>query len=181
MWQHLVLVPLISVFTGSLQPSSLASTLPYLDRSRLGTITVTDPQDVEQCETADCPLDIRSVSLRTYTGGTGRRMLAATVGAYELFDSLVEIANIKLRFDASGGPGPDWYVLMALTNLPTHIGWACGRSFGTQRYRMKVHGDLMTCLIPRRDLRPTKPIRFQALSRGNAYVVDRAPDEGWAG
>lgn len=78
-------------------------------------------------------------------------------------------------------PDPDWYVLMTLTNLPTHIGWACGRSFGTQRYRMKVHGDLMTCLIPKRDLHPTKPIRFQAHSRGNAYVVDRAPDQGWAG
>lgn len=89
---------------GSLQPSSPATTLPDLGRSRLEAITVTDPQDVEQYDTADCPLDIRSVSLRTYTGGTGRRMLAVTVGAYELYDSLVEIANIKLRFDASGGP-----------------------------------------------------------------------------
>jgi hypothetical protein len=93
-------------------------------------------------------------------------------------------ANIKLRFDARGGPHADWYVFMALSELTFDIGWACGRRFGTVDkgpYRLKEHGDSLTCYIPERDLHPTKSIRFQAFSRGNSFVVDRAPDQGWAG
>jgi hypothetical protein len=130
----------------------------------------------------DCPEDIRSASLRTYTGGTGRRMLAVTVEAYEIHGGYVVVESFKLRFDGSGGPHADWYVLLALDELPPgRIGWACGRNFGTERYKLKDHGDSLTCYIPERDLDPTKPIRFQAFSRLNHDVVDRASDQGWAG
>jgi hypothetical protein len=68
---------------------------------------------------------------------------------------------------------------MSLANLDFDIGWACGRRFGVERFRIEVGENRMTCLIPRRILHATKRIRFHALSRGNAFVVDRAPDQGW--
>jgi hypothetical protein len=128
----------------------------------------------------DCVPDIAFVTLRSYEGGVGRRMLAITVGTYELFGGLVEVANIKVRFDARGDPGVDWCAILALANRAYDIGWTCGRRFGAERYRLRVHDDSMTCFIPERDLHPTKPIRFQALSRVNQSVADRAPDQGWA-
>jgi hypothetical protein len=121
--------------------------------------------------------------MRTYIGGTGRRMVAVDVTAYQLYGGLVVSESFKLRFDANGGPLADWYVLIALAELPPgRIGWACGQAFGTERYRLKEHGDSLTCFIPERDLHPTRPIRFQVLWRGvGADVIDRAPDKGWAG
>ncbi len=187
MRRHLVLLSLIAVvFVGSLQPPSIAAAPPSQDHKSDGATmtTVYDPQDLPECPPelgADCPEDIRFASLRAYTGGTGRRMLAITVEAYEIHGGWVVVESFKLRFDASGGPEADWYVLMALAELPPgHIGWACGRSFGTERYRLVDHGDSLTCFIPERDLQPTKPIRFQVFFRLNRDVYDRAPDQGWA-
>ena len=186
----LVLVPLtMVVVVGTLQPQSGAALLTGHDsgRSRLATITIYDSQELEECPPEygeDCPEDIRSASLRTYTGGTGRRMLAVRVEAYELHGGLLFIDNIKFRFDARGGPHADWFVFISITGLANSIGWACDRKFGdaaNRRYHVKVRGDSMTCLIPLEDLHPTKPIRFQVYSRGTRYVVDRAPDQGWAG
>jgi hypothetical protein len=185
MRRHFLATMVMFAILGCLQPPSLADGLPSHDlaQDRSTTITIYDPQDTRPCDfPPDCAEDIRSVSLRTYTGGTGRRMLAIRVEAYKLYGGLVVVESFKLRFDASGGPQADWYVLIALAELPPgHIGWACGRSFGTERYRLEDNGDSLTCLIPERDLHPTRSIRFQALWRANREVGDRAPDEGWAG
>ena len=112
-------------------------------------------------------------------------MLAFSVDAYELYGGLIFIANIKLRLDTRAGHRSDAHIFMGLTELAADIGWACGRrySFGdvSHRYPIKRRGDRLTCFVPRRDLHPTKRIRFQALSRGNEFVVDRAPDDGWGG
>jgi hypothetical protein len=148
------------------------------------TTTISDPEDVEACDTApDCPIDIRAVSKRRFTTGTGRKMVAFSVDAYELYGGLVFIANIKLRLDTSAGPRSDAHIFMALTELWADIGWACGRRYEagivSHKYPIKERGDRLTCFVPRRHLQPTKRIRFQALSRGNEFVVDRAPDDGW--
>jgi hypothetical protein len=185
MRRHVFVLLVMIAMLESPQHPSLAEAVPAHDLRGPGssTITIYDPQDARPCDIPPkCAEDIRSVSLRTYTGGTGRRMLAVTVGAYKLHAALVVVESFKLRFDANGGPQADWYVLMALAELPPgRIGWACGRSFGTERYRLEEHGDSLTCLIPKRDLNPTRAIRFQALWRANREVGDRAPDQGWAG
>jgi hypothetical protein len=148
--------------------------------------TVSDPEVVEACDTApDCPIDIRAVSRRPFTTATGRRMLAFSVDAYELHSGLIYIANIKLRLDARGGPHSDARIFMALTDRGLGLGWVCGRRFEawgfvSHRYRLRVRGDRLICTLPRRELHPTKRIRFQAISRGNEFVVDRAPDQGWS-
>jgi hypothetical protein len=154
--------------------------------ARGATTTVSDPEDVEACEYGqDCPIDIRAVSKRRFTTATGRKMLAFSVDAYELYGGLVLIANIKLRLDTGAGPRSDAHIFLALTELWADIGWACGRTYVagdvSHKYPIKERGDRLTCFVPRRDLRPTKGIRFQALSRSNDFVVDRAPDDGWGG
>jgi hypothetical protein len=166
--------------------ASLSSVKDDQMNARGVTTTVSDPEDVEACDTApDCSIDIRAVSKRRFTTATGRRMLAFSVEAYELYGGLVFVANIKLRLDARAGQRSDAHIFMGLTELAMDIGWACGRrySFGdvSHRYPIKERGDRLTCFVPRRDLHPTKRIRFQALSRGNEFVVDRAPDDGWGG
>ena len=102
-----VLVPLV-MFTilGCLQPLSSAEGLPSHDlaRSRSTTITVYDSNDLAACESPPfCSADIRLASLRSFIGGTGRRMLAVTVMAYEPHAIVTEV-SMKLRFDANGGP-----------------------------------------------------------------------------
>lgn len=154
---------------------------------RAAWITIHDPQDVEVCEIpSDCPVDIRAVSKRHFATATGRRMLALRLHAYKLWGGLIYIANIKFRLDSRAGPRPDAHIYMALTDHPASLGWSCGRTYhigGTllHRYRIKRRGDRLTCFVPRRELRPTKPIRLQALSRANEFIVDRAPDHGWGG
>jgi hypothetical protein len=152
------------------------------------TATVTDPEDVEACDEQlgqDCPIDIRAVSKRPFTTASGRKMLAFRVDAYELYGGLVFVANIKLRLDARAGPRSDAHIFMGLTELAFDIGWACGRKyeFGdvSHKYRIRERGDRLTCFVPKRDLHPTKRIRFQARSRASEFVVDRAPDDGWGG
>jgi hypothetical protein len=146
------------------------------------TITVFDPDDLAPCDTPPwCSADIRIVSEWSFIGGTGRRMLVVTVVAYEPHARVTEV-SIKLRFDAKGGPPADWYVFMGYAESGAYgLSRSCGRHLWTRRYRTKVDGELMTCFIPERDLHPTKPIRFQALSRMISGVEDRAPDVGWAG
>jgi hypothetical protein len=184
MRRHLALIPVIAVvFTGSLQPSSLAATLPSHDLagSHSTTITVYDPDDVPECDSHPfCVADIRFISERSFIGGTGRRMLAFTVAAYEPHEGVTEV-GIKLRFDANGGPRPDWYVFMGAGELAYRVGWYCGPVFWAKRYRIEVHGELMTCFIPERDLHATKQIHFQVFSQEIGGTVDRAPDQGWAG
>lgn len=183
------MIPIALLFMSGPQVLGLgpAVSAHHLGRISSRTITVSDPMDVETCTYGqDCPIDIRFVSKRSYRSGTGQRMLALGVEAYELYGGLLFDANIKLRFDARGGPRPDGFAFMSLTYVGADIGWACGRRRSKggdvfHVYRIKVHGDRMTCFIPRRDLRPTKPIRFLALSRVDRYVVDRAPDHKWAG
>lgn len=151
------------------------------------TTTISDPEDVEACpEEAgqDCPIDIRAVSKRRFTTATGRKMLAFSVDSYELYVGLVYVANIKLPLDTRAGPRSDTQIFMAITDLPGTIGWRCGREWDrsghvSHRYRFKKRGDRMTCFVPKRDLHPTKRIRFIALSRATLFVVDRAPDNGW--
>jgi hypothetical protein len=148
-------------------------------------MTFGDPNDVEPCASVpDCPIDIRQVSKRRFTAASGQRRLVLGVEAYELYGGLVLIANIKLRLDVRSGPRADAHVYMALTELSASIGWACGRRYegGTvsHGYRLKVRGDRLKCIVPLHDLRPTKRIRLQALSRVNRSVVDRAPNSGWA-
>jgi hypothetical protein len=179
-------VPLIMVaIMGSLQPPSLAAALPVpvhdLGPSRLGTITVYDPDDVPMCDTPPwCSADIHFISERSFIGGTGRRMLAFTVAAYEPHEFVTEV-SIKLRFDASGGPRPDRYVFMGAGELSFRVGWYCGRRLWSKLYRVRVRYELMTCFMPERDLHTTKPIRFQVFSKMIGGVEDRAPDQGWAG
>jgi hypothetical protein len=154
--------------------------------ARRVTSTVSDPEDVEACDFApDCPIDIRAASKRPFTTVTGRRMLAFSVDAYQLHSGLIYIANIKLRLDTRGGPHSDASIFMALTDRGLGLGWVCGRRFETggivhHRYRLRVRGDRLTCTVPRRELHPVKRIRFQAISRANEFVVDRAPDQGWS-
>lgn len=150
--------------------------------------TISDPEDVEEtCDAgADCPIDFKAVSRRSFTTATGRRMLAFNVRAYELYGGLNFVMNIKLRLDTSSGPRSDAHIFMAVDELWGSIGWACGRHYKggqvTHKYPIKERGDRLTCFIPRRELRPTKQIRFQALSHGwEGLVVDRAPDDGWGG
>jgi hypothetical protein len=164
--------------------TTLSSVLDDQPDARGATTKVVDPEDVEACVTApDCPIDIRAVSERRFTTATGRRMLAFSVNAYELYIGLVFVANIKLRLDTRDDRRPDAHIFMGITELAQTIGWACGRkySFGdfSERYRIKRRGDRLTCFVPRRDLHPTKRIRFQAHSRANEFVIDRAPDRGW--
>ena len=103
MRRRFVLTPLFAVvFMASLQPSSVAAIPPAHSLKGAGSVTVTiyDPQDVTECPPevgADCAEDIRSVSLRSYTGGTGRLMLAVTVEAYKLHGGLVVVESFKLR------------------------------------------------------------------------------------
>jgi len=154
--------------------------------ARGALIAVSDPQDVEACRSApDCPIDIRAVSKRSFTTATGQRMLAFSVNAYELYGGLVFVANFRLPLDTRAGPRSDTQIFMTLTELAFDIGWACGREFEagsvSRRYHIKERGDRLTCFVPRRALHPTKRIRFKALSRGNQFVVDRAPDDGWGG
>ncbi len=181
--RHLFVPLLMVAIAGSLQPLSLAEALPAHDlgRSGLETITVYDPDDVEECTSAPyCVADVRFISERAFIGGTGRRMIAFTVAAYEPHEGVTEV-GIKLRFDANGGPRPDWYVFMGAGELAFSVGWYCGPRFWTKRYRIEVHGELMTCFIPERDLHATKPLRFQVFSQEIGGTVDRAPDQGWAG
>jgi hypothetical protein len=177
-------VPLIMVaIMGSLQSPGPAAALPVLglSPSRLGTVTVYDPDDVPVCDLHPfCSADIRSISLRSYTGGTGRRMLAVTIAAYEPHEFVTEV-SIKLRFDARGGPGPDRYFFMGAGELSFRVGWYCGRRLWSKLYRVRVRDELMTCFMPERDLHATKPIRFQVFSKMIGGVEDRAPDQGWAG
>jgi hypothetical protein len=154
--------------------------------ARRAQMTISDPEDVPSCETPpDCPPDIREVSVRRFTTATGRRMLALSVEAYELYSGLIYIANIVGRFDVRDGPRADARVFFALTDLRASLGWACGRDYEqggslTHRYRLRERGNLLTCIVPLRELRPMdKRMRLQALSRGNRFVVDRAPDAGW--
>jgi hypothetical protein len=168
------------------RPTSQTSVQDDQRGARGATTKVTDPEDVGACDTApDCPIDIRAVSKRPFRTATGRRMLAFSVNAYELHGGLVFVANIKLRLDTRDDQRSDAEIFMGLTELAQSIGWACGRrySFGDfgHRYRIKRRGDRLTCYVPRSDLHQTKRIRFQALSRGNEFVVDRAPDHGWGG
>ena len=107
-------------------------------------------------------------------------MLAVTVEAYEPHSGVTEV-SIDFRFDANGGPPADWYIFMGAGELAFRVGWYCGRRLWSKRYRVRVRGELMTCFIPERDLRPTKLIRFQALSRMIRGTVDRAPDQGCGG
>jgi hypothetical protein len=152
------------------------------------TTTISDPEDVEEaCDTgADCPIDIQAVSRRSYTTATARRMLAFSVRAYELYGGLNFVMNIKLRLDTSAGPRSDAHIFMAVDYLWADIGWVCGRHYKkggqvTHKYPIKERGDRLTCFVPRRELRPTKRIRFQALSHGWGGVVVDAPDDGWGG
>jgi hypothetical protein len=153
------------------------------------TTTIGDPQDVEEpCTTGtDCPVDIRAVSKRRFTTATGRKMLAFSVLAYELYGGLNFVMNIKLRLDTKAGPHSDAHIFMAVDELWANIGWACGRHYraGGQirhKYPIKERGERLTCFVPRRELHPDKPIRFAAFSRSwGGFVVDRAPDNGWGG
>jgi hypothetical protein len=147
----------------------------------------TDPQDVGECPPEvgeDCAVDIRSVRLRTFTNDrTGRRMFALKMSAYRLYGGLIYLANIRFRFDARGGTAADADVYLSLGYVyGSAYGWLCGRAFEEEggQYRLVEHGDSLTCFIPRRELRPTKPVRLLALSRVTRDVVDRAPDQGWA-
>jgi len=168
------------------RPARLGSVSDHREAVGPRTTTITDPEDVDVCDSPpDCPIDIRAVHRRRFTTAVGRKMLAFSVDAYQLFGGLVLIANIKLRLDTRAGPRSDAHIFMALTELWASIGWACGRHYEaggvTHRYPIKERGDRLTCFIPRRDLRPTKRIRFQALSRGDDFLIDRAPDAGWGG
>ena len=126
-----VSVPLFMLaILGSLQSPSEAAVPPTHDVAGSGstTITVYDPDDLAPCDIPPwCSADIRVASERNYIGGTGRRMLAVTVVAYEPHAIVTEV-SIKLRFDANGGPPADWYVYMgygAYGNVGMH-GY-CGR------------------------------------------------------
>ncbi len=185
----LACIPIAVVLVGSLQTLSTATSLSAPDdsgRSHSRTIRIGDSVDLPPCEfPPNCPNDIRFVAMRTYTGGTGRRMGAVKVGAYELYGGLIYAANYRVRFDTRRGRRADRHVVMALADRPGDYGWNCGRRFGDRHYRIRVRGNAMTCFIPSRALHPTKPIRFKARSRGAALIVtrvaDRAPDDGWAG
>jgi hypothetical protein len=91
--------------------------------------TISDPEDVEEpCDTgADCPIDIQSVSRRRFTTATGRKMLAFSVRAYELYGGLNFVMNTKLRLDTRAGSRSDAHIFLAVTYLWADIGWACGR------------------------------------------------------
>jgi len=182
-------IPLGGESWGGMKPRPGGATPTQADQMHPRTaawVTIHDPEDVEVCEhPSDCAIDIRAVSKRHFTTSAGRKILALRLHAYELWGGLIYIANIKFRLDARAGPRPDAHIYMALTDLPGTLGWACGRTYDfgslTHRYRINRRGDRLTCFVPRRELRPTKPIRFQALSRGNEFIVDRAPDHGWGG
>jgi len=151
-------------------------------------ITIVDPEDVDPCAPElevlqQCPLDIREVSARRFTTSTGRRMLALSVEAYELYGGLLYDANIKFRLDVRSGPRADERVFIVLDELAFDIGWACssGWYFGIRgrRYRLREREDRLTCIVPMRELRPVnKPIRMNAQSRVRRAIVDRAPDAG---
>jgi hypothetical protein len=178
----LVLLTIAIIATPSVPSRAARGSHEGGGRGSAHVIRIHDPSDVEACDTApDCPEDIRYLSLRSYIGGAGRSMLAITVGAYELYGGLVFVDNIKVRFDASGDPLPDGKIFLSVDNLPFDIGWQCGPRVGTHPYRLRIHADALTCFIPEEDLHPTKPIRLFALSRGNRFIVDRAPDQGWGG
>jgi hypothetical protein len=157
----------------------------HLNAERVLT-SVGDPEDVGHCSSApDCPIDIRSIAKRPFTTASGKKMVAFSVNAYELHGGLVYVANIKFALDTRAGPPSDTQIFMAITDFPETIKWGCGRAWKaggnlTRRYHLKERGDRLTCFVPRRALHPTKPIRFRALSRGTRFVVDRAPDSGWA-
>ena len=93
-------------FSGSLQPPSLAAALPsHHLAGRSTTITVYDPQEVGHWDLPpDCAEDIRFASLRTYVGGTGRRMLAVTVTVYHLYGGTRRVGELQasLRCERSG-------------------------------------------------------------------------------
>jgi len=155
----------------------------HLDGERVLT-SVSDPKDVEACSFApDCPIDIRAVSKRHFRTASGKKMIAFSVNAYELYGGLVFVANFRLPLDTRAGPRSDTQIFMSLTELFIDIRWACGREFEagsvSRRYHVKERGDRLTCFIPRRALHPTKRIRFKALSRVNKEVIDRAPDHVW--
>jgi hypothetical protein len=158
----------------------------HLNAERVLT-SVGDPEDVGHCSSApDCPIDIRSIAKRPFTTASGKKMVAFSVNAYELHGGLVYVANIKFALDTRAGPPSDTQIFMAITDFPETIKWGCGRAWKaggnlTRRYHLKERGDRLTCFVPRRALHPTKPIRFRALSRTTRSVVDRAPDNGWAG
>ena len=158
----------------------------HLNAERVLT-SVGDPEDVGHCSSApDCPIDIRSIAKRPFTTASGKKMVAFSVNAYELHGGLVYVANIKFALDTRAGPPSDTQIFMAITDFPETIKWGCGRAWKaggnlTRRYHLKERGDRLTCFVPRLALHPTKPIRFRALSRTTRSVVDRAPDNGWAG
>jgi hypothetical protein len=191
MWRPFRWVLAVLLFMNGL----LAGIGPSASAHRAGsigsrTITVSDPMDVEPCDlppwSEDCPIDIRTVSKRSFRNSAGRRMLAVRLEAYRLYGGLIYVANIRVRFDATGGPRPDGQMFFALTDVPGSLGWACGRRWDLSgslkhRYRLRVDGDQVTCVLPMRELRPTKRIRFNATSRWwQNDVVDRAPDQGWS-
>ena len=74
-------------------------------------------------------------------------MLAVKVEAYEPHASSTDV-DIKVRFDAKGGPPADWYVYIGLGSLGNGINWYCGRTIWTKRYRVRVREETMTRLIP---------------------------------
>ena len=183
--RHLILVVLVIVAITSAGSVSSASSKD--GTTRRAQITIVDPEDVAPCPPEylqDCPIDIREVSARRFTTSAGRRMLALSVEAYELYGGLIFHTNIKFRLDVRSGPRADERVFIVLDELNARIGWACSSRwfFGVEgrRYRLRERGDRLTCIVPMRELRPVdKPIRMNAQSRFKRAVVDRVPDVGW--
>jgi len=173
----------VGLSIGLLPPAAVAaaSSAQSEGSSNSHIITVYDSADAPcDMEPAFCWVDIRVATMRSYVGGTGRRMVAVTIVGYEPHPQTND-SSLKVRFDTTGGPEPDWYVKMGLAAYGNGPAWWCSRYTWTKRYHIEVSGERMTCFIPERDLNPTKPIRFQAFAKLIGGVVDRAPDQGWAG
>ena len=58
-----------------------------------------------------CWVDIRLATVRSYVGGTGRRMVAIAIVGYEPQPQTNDTL-LKVRFDTAGGPEADWFVKM---------------------------------------------------------------------
>ena len=85
MRRHLFVLLVLLAIMGSIEPPSHAAapTLGRFAGSSSTTIAVFHPTSAP-CDTPPfCSADIRIASERSYIGGTGRRMLAVTVVAYE--------------------------------------------------------------------------------------------------
>jgi hypothetical protein len=132
-----------------------------------------------------CPDDIRSTT-KKLRSGKGAWWLSITVRTWDVVQSQDEYWDI-VRLDARGGPGRD-------ATLWIGTDWSyVGEDYAPQPMcsvdlvgsHRNVHTTAtrdrhrVTCVFRRRELRPTKRIRWIATTMVIDDVGDRAPDTTW--